>query len=138
MPIWTQEIPHRRKGKRKVHISVAPAGESFDVWSLLEEHDEVRLTTIDSNLIKLTKTSRTTLHSERNIVSGLDIAVECYGMKKIFDGWCRRDGTIWKRIDPLRMGLYWRFGHSERDATRPLQLGQGFVHIRHISPQPQG
>lgn len=130
MPIWTQEIPHRRKQR----TSVVPKGKSFDLWSLLEEHDKVRLMTCDGNFVTLTKMSKTTLLPHRGLITGLDIAVESFGMKMSFDGWCRRECTIWKQVDLSRIGLYWRFGRVERETT-PVHLGWGVVQVRHVSPQ---
>lgn len=131
MPIWTQEIPHRRKQR----TNAVPRGESFNLWELLEKHSEVRVTTSEGSLIKLTKTSGTALLPGRGIISGLDIAVEWAGMRRIFDGWCQQYGTIWRRVDLSRRGLYWKFGDIEQNTTRPLHLDWGFAQIRHVSPR---
>ncbi len=128
MPIWTQEIPHRRKQR----TDAIPRGESFNLWELLEKHGEVRVMASEGGLIKLTKTGKTVLLPERSIISDLDISTEWAGMRRIFDGWCQQYGTIWRRVDLSRRGLYWKLGDIERDATRPFPLE---VQIRHVSPR---
>ena len=134
MPIWTREMPHRtlRRGKRNARTDTIPEGDAFDIWEILERSSEVRVRTVDNILITLTRTGDTTLHARRNVISGLNISVEFMGTRKIFDGWCQRHCSVWRQINPYRVGLRWRFGHVESVEHHAIELESGAVCINHV------